>query len=101
MDLKHQRDSEYTAVMEETMSTPETQDEPARREIRTDMWGCMNHQQLIMQRELLMDKITTVQQLIGMSASPSTLMMYNALQLGLNDINQLIDKHASTKKRRV
>lgn len=71
---------------------PETQ-------VRTDLWGTMQLPQLINQRELLMGRLSTLQKIIGPAVSPTVLNMYNAMQMGLSDINGLIDNRSNTKKK--
>ena len=67
--------------------------------VRTDLWGTMQLPQLINQRELLMGRLSTLQKIIGPAVSPTVLNMYNAMQMGLSDINGLIDNRSNTKKK--
>ena len=68
-------------------------------QIRTDLWGTMQLPQLISQRELLMDRLSSLLKIVGPSVSPTVLNMYNAMQMGLSDINYLIDNRSNTKKK--
>lgn len=74
-------------------SDPETQ-------IRTDLWSTMSNQQLVVQRDLLMDRMAAVQRMVSISATPAVLGIYDAMQLGLNDINQLIERKSNIKTKR-
>jgi hypothetical protein len=66
-------------------------------QVRTDLWSTMNMTQLNRQRELLLDKISKVQSIMGASANPSLINMYGALQMGLKDLNKLIDDKYAQK----
>lgn len=68
-------------------------------QVRTDLWGTMQLPQLITQRELLMDRLASLLKIVGPAVSPTVLNMYNAMQMGLSDINQLIDNRSNTKKK--
>lgn len=69
-------------------------------QVRTDLWGQMSAPQLVTQRELLMDRLDSLHKMMSINASPSVLSMYNAMQMGLSDINQLIEHRSTNNKRR-
>jgi hypothetical protein len=71
--------------------TPETM-------IRTDLWNEMTLEQLARQQDLMVDKISAVQRMAGAAASPTILTMYSALQLGMSDLNKLIEYRSSKGK---
>jgi hypothetical protein len=59
-------------------------------EIRTDLWNTMSLAQLTKQRELLLDRINTLQRIPDQN-NPSIRDLFLALQYGLDDITKLID----------
>ena len=59
--------------------------------IRTDLWNEMTLEQLAAQQDLMISKMSAVQQMVGASATPSILAMYSAMQLGMADLNRLIE----------
>jgi len=71
--------------------TPETM-------IRTDLWDTMSLGELTKQQDLLIQKISAVQSLMGAQASPSIMAMYSALQKGFDDLTKLIEER-SLKER--
>lgn len=79
---------------------PRYEDTDPNIQVRTDLWGEMAAPQLVHQRELLMTRMDALHKMAGPAGSPSLMAMYNAMQMGLADINQLIDKRSDTKKKR-
>lgn len=71
--------------------TPETM-------IRTDLWATMSLEQLARQQDLMIDKLSTVQQMASGNASPSVLAMYSAIQMGMTDLNALMESRAKKGK---
>jgi hypothetical protein len=67
-------------------------------QVRTDLWNTMNSSQLNRQRELLLDKLSKIQSIMIGTATPSILNIYNAIQLGLDDITTLIDRKQNQRK---
>lgn len=66
--------------------------------VRSDKWTEMTTPQLVEQRELIMDRLSAMIDFLGPDNSPSMIMMYNALQQALTDLNQLIDVKSTKKK---
>lgn len=67
--------------------TPETM-------VRTDLWGTMSLGELTRQQDLMIQKISAIQSLMGANASPLVLAMYSALQKGFDDLNKMIEARA-------
>ncbi len=66
--------------------------------IRTDLWNTMDLGQLARQQDLMISKLSTVQQMASGNASPSILAMYSAIQMGMNDLNALIEAKSAKGK---
>ena len=58
--------------------------------IRTDLWHQMTIPELINQQRLLIERSNTISSLVAMSATPSVKAMQFAVEMALNDINELI-----------
>jgi hypothetical protein len=83
--------------MENEKQDPVPENDPSIQ-VRTDLWSTMNTGQLNRQRELMLDHLSKLQSIMGGNANPSILNMYSALQLGLKDLNKIIDdKYAQSK----
>lgn len=67
-------------------------------QLRTDLWSTMTASQLNRQREMLLDKISKLQSIMGGIPHPSILNMHSALQLGLDDIGHIIDYKMAHKR---
>lgn len=63
--------------------------------VRTDLWNTMTLEQLARQQDLMITKISTIAQLVGANTNPSILVMYNAMKLGMSDLNKLIETKAT------
>ena len=66
--------------------------------IRTDLWNEMSLEQLTRQHDLMISKLSTIQQMVGINASPSIIAMYSAMQLGINDLTALIETRTNKNK---
>ena len=66
-------------------------------QVRTDLWGSMTMIQLTKQRDMMVNHISRLQSIMGGNANPTILNMYSALQLGLEDLNQIIDNKYASK----
>ena len=75
------------------MNTPEK-----LTEIRTDLWGEMDPKQLNDQRELIMDKISLLQSMMGGNQNPTVMGLYTVMQHALADISNLIDYRTGGNK---
>lgn len=84
--------------MEIEKPSPVPENDPSIQ-VRTDLWSTMNMSQLTNQRELMLDHISNLQTIMGGNANPSILNMYSALQLGLKDLNKLIDDKYAEKSK--
>lgn len=82
--------------MEIENPSPVPENDPSTQ-VRTDLWGTMNTSQLNRQRELMLDHISKLQSIMGGNANPSILNMYKALQMGLEDLNKIIDDKYAQK----
>ena len=78
---------------------PRYEDTDPTIQVRTDLWSTMTAPELIHQRELLMSRMDALFRMAGPAGSPSLMAMHNAMQMGLADINQLIDNRSNTKKK--
>ena len=83
--------------MEDEKPTPVPENDPSIQ-IRTDLWSTMNVSQLTRQREIMLDHITKIQSIMGAIANPSLINMNAALQVGLQDLNKLIDDKYAQKR---
>lgn len=63
------------------------------------MWPTMNVSQLNRQREIMLDHVTKVQSMVDTNASVSVRNMFGALQVGLEDLNKLIDAKYAEKQK--
>lgn len=62
------------------------------KQIRTDLWNDMTVAELSNQRMLLVKKLASIMYLASTgNATPSVLSMQSAVQLGIEDIDKLID----------
>jgi len=71
--------------------TPETM-------LRADLWHTMTAGELAKQRDLMTQKITAIMNLMGPQTSPSVLAMYSALQMGMADLNKLLETKTTAEK---
>lgn len=77
------------AIIEDT---PET-------EIRSDLWNTMTTSELAKQHDLMIKRMSAIQQLAGgQSATPSIMAIYSAMQMGFNDLNQLIEQRSAKER---
>ncbi|MGZ5485212.1 MAG: hypothetical protein ACXWFB_04780 [Nitrososphaeraceae archaeon] len=63
--------------------------------IRSDLWNTMDVSQLNIQRELIINKISTLQ---SIQLNQTVLHLMKALHIGLEDLNALIDSKSSEQK---
>jgi hypothetical protein len=87
-------------IIEEPKPTSETvpnENDPSLQ-VRTDMWSTMSTSQLTRQRELMLDKLSKLQSMMGGVANPTILNMYSALQMGMQDLNNIIDHKMSQRR---
>lgn len=82
--------------MEDEKQTPVPENDPSIQ-IRTDLWPTMSISQLNRQRELMLDNISKLQSMVDSHGNPSIRNMYAALQVGLQDLNKLIDSKYDLK----
>lgn len=82
------------------MNTPVNSEYDPQHTIRSDLWSTMDISQLTQQQDLVITKISTMHRMLGPSASPTMYNLYAALQVALQDLNQLIDNRSKTNKQR-
>jgi hypothetical protein len=66
--------------------------------LRSDLWNTMSMSDLIQQQDLMIAKISALQQMVGINSSPSLATMYHALEMGFKDLNKLIDSKSAKEK---
>lgn len=67
-------------------------------EIRSDLWPKMSVSQLARQQEIVIDRLNKLYSMMGSIGTPSMRMMYNSLQVAMQDLSKLIDARTQQKK---
>lgn len=76
--------------------TPGTDPE---KELRSDLWPTMTLAELQHQQDLAITKLANFAKIIGPTSPPSYLMVYNALQAALDQLNALVDIRSQQGKK--
>ena len=81
------------------MSTNYTPETDPQNNLRSDLWPTMSPAELGRQQELVVDKLSKLQSMTGVSSTPSFRNIYGALQVAMNDLTQLINNRSQQRKQ--
>ncbi len=66
--------------------------------LRSDLWPTMSVAELTKQQELMVTKMNALLYLMSASPSQSVSAMYSAMQMGFNDLNNLLNAKSAQEK---
>lgn len=66
--------------------------------LRSDLWPTMTVAELVKQQELMVTKMSALLYLMSASPSPAVEAMYSAMQMGFNDLNNILNTRTSQEK---
>jgi len=66
--------------------------------LRSDLWPTMTVAELAKQQELMVTKMSALLYLMSANPSPSVEALYSAMQMGFNDLNNILNNKAAQEK---